>query len=209
VSGSYLTIARDVDIEVEVSRSRFLCRLRRVASEGEARAVIEATRKEHWNARHHCTALVIGPSSEVQRSNDDGEPSGTAGIPMLEVLRGREVSDVVAVVTRYFGGTLLGAGGLVRAYAGAVRSGLDAAGVRSRQLRRLVDVTASHASAGRIEHDLRTRGFEVRGVDYTASGVTIHAAAPPSEVSALLSFTAKATGGGAAGVDVGAEWVDV
>ena len=85
-------------------------------------------RAQHWDARHHCSAFVLGPRSELQRSSDDGEPAGTAGAPMLEVLRGAGVSDVAAVVTRWFGGTLLGAGGLVRAYGDAVRAALAEAG---------------------------------------------------------------------------------
>ena len=111
----YRTVARSAVAETEVKRSRFLCRIERVESEGAARAVVDRARKEHWDARHHCSAFVLGPDGAVQRSSDDGEPSGTAGAPTLEVLRGRALSDVVAVVTRWFGGTLLGAGGLVRA----------------------------------------------------------------------------------------------
>src|SRR5680860_1503467 len=126
---SYFSIARNASAEIEVKRSRFICHVERVANEDEARAVIERIRKQHWDARHNCSAFVLGPGGDVQRSNDDGEPSGTAGAPMLEVLRGRGVSDVVAVVTRYFGGVLLGAGGLVRAYSDSVRAALDEAGV--------------------------------------------------------------------------------
>ncbi|MGH3317578.1 MAG: IMPACT family protein, partial [Nocardioidaceae bacterium] len=125
VPSSYLTVARSRDAETEVKRSRFLCRLRRVEHEDQARAVVDEARREHGDARHHCSAFILGPAGQVQRSSDDGEPAGTAGGPMLEVLRGREVSDVVAVVSRYFGGTLLGAGGLVRAYSDAVRAALD------------------------------------------------------------------------------------
>jgi uncharacterized YigZ family protein len=142
----YRTVAGNAVAETEVKRSRFLCRIERVDSEEVARTVVERARKEHWDARHHCSAFVLGPDGAVQRSSDDGEPSGTAGAPMLEVLRGREVSDVVAVVTRWFGGTLLGAGGLVRAYGDAVRAGLDAAGVHERVLAALFDVDVSHAA---------------------------------------------------------------
>ncbi len=111
----YRTVARPSVAEVEVKRSRFSCRLERVSDEAAARAVVEEERRVHWDARHHCSAFVLGPSGEVQRSSDDGEPAGTAGAPMLEVLVGAGLSDVVAVVTRWFGGVLLGAGGLVRA----------------------------------------------------------------------------------------------
>ncbi|CAN5451703.1 hypothetical protein BH10ACT10_BH10ACT10_10780 [soil metagenome] len=107
---SYTTVARTATTETEVKRSRFLCRIERVADEDAARTVVERARKEHPDARHHCSAFVLGPDGDLQRSSDDGEPSGTAGAPMLEVLRGHEVSDVVAVVNRWFGGTLLGAG---------------------------------------------------------------------------------------------------
>ncbi|RYE74360.1 MAG: YigZ family protein, partial [Myxococcales bacterium] len=112
----YRTIAGTVEVEHVVERSRFLTQLVRVPDEASAREVIDVRRREHWSARHHCTAFVIGPDGALQRSNDDGEPAGTAGAPMLEVLRGAEISDVVAVVTRYFGGVKLGTGGLARAY---------------------------------------------------------------------------------------------
>jgi hypothetical protein len=93
-ASSYLTIARDGEAEIVVKRSRFLCWLRWVEDEDAARLVVEQARKQHWGARHHCSAFVLGPDARIQRSHDDGEPSGTAGAPMLEVLRGREVSDV-------------------------------------------------------------------------------------------------------------------
>lgn len=138
---SYLTLARNAEASIEVKRSRFLATLVRVEDEAQARAVVDRLRREHWDAGHHCTALVLGADGAVQRSSDDGEPAGTAGAPMLEVLRGAEVSDTIAVVTRWFGGVLLGAGGLVRAYGDAVREGLAQAGTlrrhRVREVRRL------------------------------------------------------------------------
>ena len=199
----YRTVARSAVAETEVKRSRFLCRVERVESEEAARAVVDRARKEHWEARHHCSAFVLGPHGAVQRSNDDGEPSGTAGAPMLEVLRGREVSDVVAVVTRWFGGTLLGAGGLVRAYGDAVRAGLDAAGVRERVLAALFDVDVSHADAGRLESDLRARGVDVRDATY-AERVTLRVAVEPAaDLDALL---AELTGGTASSRPAGHAW---
>ena len=169
---SYLTVARSGTAEIEVKRSRFLCTVERVADEAAARAVVERLRKQHWDARHHCSAFVLGPSGDVQRSSDDGEPAGTAGAPMLEVLRGREVSDVVVVVTRWFGGVLLGAGGLVRAYGDAVRAGLDEVGTRRRVLVVEHELTVSHADAGRLESELRSRGIEVLDAAY-AEQVTL------------------------------------
>ena len=180
----YRTVARVGSAEIEAKRSRFLGHVERVATESDARAVVERIRKQHWDARHHCSAFVLGPAGDVQRSSDDGEPSGTAGAPMLEVLRGRDLSDVVAVVTRYFGGVLLGAGGLVRAYSDAVRAALDEAGLVERRLLRLVDVVADHADAGRLENDLRARDVLIRGVDY-AERATLHVAVPDGGLAEL------------------------
>ncbi|MGW8565802.1 IMPACT family protein [Isoptericola sp. NPDC055881] len=153
------TLAAAVDHELVVKKSRFLAHVAPVVSVEEADAVVARLRKELWDARHHCVALVVGTHADQQRSSDDGEPSGTAGVPMLEVLRRRHVTDVVAVVTRYFGGVLLGAGGLVRAYSGAVAEALDlaAAGglLRRREVRTEVTVDVPHADAGRVDHLLR------------------------------------------------------
>ncbi|MCB0908108.1 MAG: YigZ family protein [Nocardioidaceae bacterium] len=204
---SYLTLARDGDAEIEVKRSRFRCTLARVEVEADARAVVERLRREHWDARHHCSAFVLGPDAAVQRSSDDGEPAGTAGAPMLEVLRGREVSDVVAVVTRWFGGVLLGAGGLVRAYGDAVRAALDEVGVQHRRLLAEWAIDLGHAEAGRVESDLRSRGITVVDAAY-ADRVTLRLAAPPEEETRLHAVLAELTGGGAVPRPVGERWVD-
>lgn len=204
---SYLTIARNGTAEIEVKRSRFVCHVERVSSEEQAREVVDRIRRQYWDARHNCSAFVLGPDAEVQRSNDDGEPSGTAGAPMLEVLRGRGVSDVVAVVTRYFGGVLLGAGGLVRAYSDAVRAALEVAGVRERVLLRRFDVTVDHADAGRLENDLRSRGVWVFGVDYTRHA-TLHVAVPDRQQGDLAALLAELTAGTVVGTPTGTEWVD-
>lgn len=203
----YLTVARSASVEIEVRRSRFLCDVRRVDGEDAARAVVEAARKEHGDARHHCSAFVLGPDGGVARSSDDGEPSGTAGAPMLEVLRGREVSDVVAVVTRWFGGVLLGAGGLVRAYGDAVRAGLDEAGVRRRVLMSRFDLTASHADAARWQAELRGRDVVVLGADY-AERVVLHLGVPSAVADALGPLVASTTGGAGELRPAGEEWVD-
>lgn len=141
--------------EIVVKRSRFITRVAHAASVEAADAVVAAVRKEYWDARHSCVALVVGQRADQQRSSDDGEPSGTAGVPMLEVLRQRGLTDVVAVVTRYFGGVLLGAGGLVRAYSTSVSEALDRAVVVSREPRVEVAVETDHVSAGRLENVVR------------------------------------------------------
>jgi uncharacterized YigZ family protein len=207
-TSTYLTIARDGTAEIEAKRSRFIAHVARVATEDEARAVLERTRKQHWDARHNCSAFVLGPAGDVQRSNDDGEPSGTAGAPMLEVLRGRAVSDVVAVVTRYFGGVLLGAGGLVRAYSDAVRAALDEVGLRERRLLDKVDVTVGHAEAGKLENELRSRDVSVLGIDY-AVRATLHVAVPAGDLAWFSALLAELTGGSADAEPVGSHWVDL
>jgi len=205
---SYLTIARAGAVETEVKRSRFCCRLRRVDDEDQARAVVDEARRQRWEARHHCSAFILGPAGQTQRSSDDGEPAGTAGAPMLEVRRGRGVSDVVAVVSRYFGGTLLGAGGLARAYSDAVRAALDDVGVVRRRRMRLLDVTAEHADAGRLEHDLRARGVVVEGVTY-AERATLRIAVPDDAVHGLQQTLAELTSGAVDSREAGSGWAEV
>lgn len=202
---SYLTLARDAQGELEVSRSRFLCTLHRVASEADARALVAALRREHPDAGHHCSALVLGPDAALQRSSDDGEPAGTAGAPMLEVLRGAGVSDVAAVVTRWFGGTLLGAGGLVRAYGDTVRLALSRAGTLRRDLVTEFALDLDHADAGRVEGELRARGLVVLDAAYGA-GVRLVVGSPdPDTVGPLV---AEVTGGAVVPEPVGERWVD-
>ncbi|MGT2896429.1 YigZ family protein [Streptococcus entericus] len=117
---NYKTIKTDGIVEQDIKKSRFICHLKRVETEDEARDYIASIKKQHYKANHSCSAMIIGKKSEIKRSSDDGEPSGTAGVPMLTVLEKQELTNVVAVVTRYFGGIKLGAGGLIRAYAGSV-----------------------------------------------------------------------------------------
>jgi len=203
----YLTIARDGEAEIEVLRSRFRCTLVRVEEEPAARAVVDRLRKGHWDARHHCSAFVLGPDASLARSSDDGEPSGTAGAPMLEVLRGRAVSDLVAVVTRWFGGILLGSGGLVRAYGDAVRAGLDEVGLLPRALVQEFSLDLDHAIAGRIESELRSRGVAVLGVEYAARA-TMRFGVPHEDVERLHAWVAELTGGTGAALPAGEHWVD-
>ncbi|HEM3625474.1 YigZ family protein [Streptococcus suis] len=125
----FKTIKEDGLVEEEIKKSRFTCFMKRVTSEEEARDFINKIKKEHSKANHNCSAFILGESMEIKRSSDDGEPSGTAGVPMLTVLENHELTNVVAVVTRYFGGIKLGAGGLIRAYAGAVANAVKNIGI--------------------------------------------------------------------------------
>ncbi|OEV13279.1 YigZ family protein [Streptomyces nanshensis] len=199
----YVTVAGEGEHETEVSRSRFVCALAPAATEEEARAFIARIRARHPGATHNCSAYVIGADAAVQKSDDDGEPGGTAGLPMLQMLLRREIRCAVAVVTRYFGGTKLGAGGLIRAYGGAVGQALDAVGTRVRRRYRLVTVTADHQRAGRLENDLRSGGRSVRGVTYGAQ-VTIELGLPEGEIDGFRAWLAESTAG-TAGLTVGDE----
>ena len=116
----FRTIKKDGQVQEEIRKSRFICHIKRVTTEDEARNFIQSVKKEHYKATHNCSAFILGERSEMKRSSDDGEPSGTAGVPMLGVLENHQLTNVCAVVTRYFGGIKLGAGGLIRAYAGSV-----------------------------------------------------------------------------------------
>lgn len=213
----FTTLAGPAIAEIEVKRSRFLCELTPVgagddeASEVAARAVVEAARKQHWDARHHCSAFVLGPQRQVRRSNDDGEPSGTAGAPMLEALVASGLSDVVAVVTRWFGGTLLGAGGLVRAYGDVVRAALAEARVVTYECRLVMAADVGIADVGRVENALRAAGRHVEGVDYAqgaASGTArLVLAVTQADRAALESELASLTGGSADLDECGQRWV--
>ena len=125
----FRTIKEDGQVQEEIKKSRFICHAKRVYSEGEARDFITAIKKEHYKATHNCSAFIIGERSEIKRTSDDGEPSGTAGVPMLGVLENHNLTNVCVVVTRYFGGIKLGAGGLIRAYAGSVALAVKEIGI--------------------------------------------------------------------------------
>jgi len=216
VSGApeLLSLVAPVEAEIEVKRSRFLARLEPVLDETSARAVVDSARKRHWDARHHCSAFVLGvegapgragESGVIQRSSDDGEPAGTAGAPILEVLTGRGLTDVVAVVTRWFGGTLLGTGGLIRAYGDAVREACEAARpVRYRLLDR-VEVDVPAADVGRVENELRSRGVSVASTDYGVLA-TLHLDVDPTALAEVGALLAQVTGGAADPRRVGASW---
>ncbi|MBO0465979.1 YigZ family protein [Enterococcus plantarum] len=162
----YFTIRSDGESEIEIKKSRFICSLKRVYSEAEAKEFIAQKKKEHWKATHNCSAFVIGEKSEIQRSNDDGEPSGTAGTPMLEVLKKQELINVVAVVTRYFGGTKLGAGGLIRAYSHAVSHALNAIGLVEGKLQLEIRLTISYPNLGSVQNFMEHNPYTLKDTIY-------------------------------------------
>ncbi len=199
----YRTVARAGVHETEINRSRFICALAPAATEQDAQDFVARVRREHPTASHNCFAYVIGADASVQKAGDDGEPGGTAGVPMLQMLTRREMWYVVAVVTRYYGGVKLGAGGLIRAYGGVVGEALDVLGTLTRQRFRIATVTVGHQRAGRLENELRATGRTVREVRY-AEAVTIEIGLPDAEVEEFRRWLADATAG-EAGLELGAE----
>lgn len=159
--------------ELAVQRSLFITMLARTDDEDEARTAIAGERSTYPDARHHCSAFIVrAPDAmDIERSNDDGEPAGTAGKPMLDVLRGSGLRDATAVVTRYFGGILLGTGGLVRAYSDAVSDAIAQAPKVDLIERELFTLALPHADAGRITSELIARGVEVTGTEYGQEAV--------------------------------------
>ena len=160
-----LTIARDFRAETVIEKSRFICTLKKVHTEEEAQEFIKTVKKEFWDATHNCSAYVV--DELAQRSSDDGEPSGTAGIPMLEVLRKNKLVGTAAVVTRYFGGIKLGAGGLVRAYSGSVAAAIRECGLAEKILMSTFSFEVDAAVIGKILNILyQQQLFTVYDVEY-------------------------------------------
>lgn len=191
---TYRTIAKPGSTELEIKKSRFICTVGRASSDEAAREFINDLKTQHWDANHNCSAYVIGDRGDVQRTSDDGEPSGTAGVPMLNVLLKRELTDTVAVVTRYFGGTKLGAGGLIRAYGQSVSRAIDEVGIVERKELTQIAITASFEDAGRLENGLRADGREPDDVAYSET-VTILLTADPADVPDLRAWSAEQSSG--------------
>ena len=154
--------------EIVEKKSRFIADIRPVSTEEEALAFIEEIRKKYWDARHHCYAYILGERGQYSRCSDDGEPSQTAGRPMLDVLAGEELTDVCAVVTRYFGGTLLGTGGLVRAYSGAVKEGISHCVLMEKRLGKKLSVTVDYADVGKVQYLAAQAGIDTLDTVYEA-----------------------------------------
>jgi len=186
------------EIDLEIKRSHFLGLAARTTSEAQAREFIASRRALYPDARHHCSAFIIANpgATPTERSNDDGEPSGTAGKPTLEVLRGSQIFDVTVVVTRYFGGTLLGTGGLVRAYSQATAQALEQLSLCRRSQQYLWQLRAPVAEAGRIEAELRAGGANIVQTRWE-SQATIElasAVANPTELAALVANVTRGQG---------------
>ncbi|RXZ84728.1 YigZ family protein [Paenibacillaceae bacterium] len=163
----YNTVSRQGSQEIVIKKSRFIGCAKPVETEAEAVAFIEEIKKQHWNATHNCSAYMIGERDEIQKQSDDGEPSGTAGKPILEVMKHQQLKNVAIVVTRYFGGIMLGAGGLIRAYTDGAVAGIEAADPIVQVLHREVTVDADYTWYGKLENELHQRGVRVDGTSFT------------------------------------------
>ena len=190
----YKTVYAGGEAEIIEKKSRFIATVKPVKSEEEAIAFIEGLKKKYWNATHNCSAYVIGEHFQIQRCSDDGEPSGTAGKPMLDVLLGEELHDTAVVVTRYFGGTLLGTGGLVRAYQTSTKAGLEASTVITKMHGSRVSVKTDYTGLGKIQYILGQRGLTILNSQYTDK-VALEVLLPETEVKMVMAEITEGTNG--------------
>ena len=163
----FRTIKEDGQVQEEIKKSRFICHIKRVTTEDEAREFIQAVKKEHYKATHNCSAFILGERSEMKRSSDDGEPSGTAGVPMLGVLENHQLTNVCAVVTRYFGGIKLGAGGLIRAYAGSVALAIKEIGSVHIKEQLGLRLTLSYSQYQELPNFLKAKQLQEQDTSFT------------------------------------------
>lgn len=188
----FLLLTQGAEAEYVEKKSRFIATVKPAASEEEAVAFIEEMKKKYYDARHNCSAFIIGSHAQITRSSDDGEPSGTAGRPMLEVLLGSGIRNVVAVVTRYFGGTLLGTGGLVRAYSGVLKEALEKCETARQQYGVRFKISADYGTIGKIQYLLANNRIDIENSVYHAS-VELTAIAPIEEYDRLCKEIVDAT----------------
>ncbi|MEK5444524.1 YigZ family protein [Fredinandcohnia sp. FSL W7-1320] len=163
---SYYTVKGYGEHEINIQKSRFIAYIDRATTELEAQEFIQKVKKQNWDATHNCSAYLIGENDQIQKANDDGEPSGTAGVPILEVLKKKHLKDTVVVITRYFGGIKLGAGGLIRAYGKATSEGLQATGIVERKLMRIMHTKIDYTWLGKVENELRSSIYQIKEIKY-------------------------------------------
>lgn len=194
---AYRTIEEtDDSIETlyEIQKSKFITHLRHVDSEEEARAFIQAMKKKYFDARHNCSAYVLGENADKQKSNDDGEPGGTGGNPILEVIKKNDLTNVVVVVTRYFGGIKLGAGGLIRAYSHAAVLGIEAATILAMTPFIKLDASVSYDLLATVEHWMRQNEIRSLEADY-AENVILHLLIEPAQLESVEAALTDLTAG--------------
>ena len=201
----YRVIIEGGEGEIVEKKSRFIATVKKVESEEEAVAFIEAMKKKYWDASHNCSAYTIGLNHELERCSDDGEPQKTAGRPMLDVLLNEGIHNVCVVVTRYFGGTLLGTGGLVRAYQAAVKEGLENSVIITKQYGKKIRIVTDYNGIGKLQYIVATNGYMTLSTDYT-DVVTARIMVTPSEQEGFIKKVTEATAGRAEIEEEGELW---
>lgn len=192
--GNYKTVGKTVESELIIQKSRFIGHAARAETEQEAIQFIDSIKAKHRAATHNCSAYLIGEHDSVQKANDDGEPSGTAGFPMLEVLKKQGLKDTVLVVTRYYGGIKLGGGGLIRAYGKAATETIAASGVYERRLHHLMNVAVDYNWLGKLENEIRQSSYPLKEILYT-EGVEINSYVPAEDVGTFTEWMNEMTNG--------------
>ncbi|WP_339294801.1 YigZ family protein [Paenibacillus sp. FSL W7-1279] len=190
----YKTVRQAGSKEIVIKKSRFIGHVMPVETEEEAVAFIEEIKKKHWNATHNCSAYMIGERDEIQKQSDDGEPSGTAGKPILEVIRNQGRKNVAIVVTRYFGGIMLGAGGLIRAYTDGAVAAMESGDPITRVLHREIFVELDYTWLGKVENELRNRGVRMGETNF-ADTVTLTCLPLDSDAESFMSWMVDLTQG--------------
>lgn len=190
----YHTIQGYGESEIIIQKSRFLTYVSRAETEQQAQDFINNIKEKHKSANHNCSAYIIGEHDNIQKANDDGEPSGTAGVPMLEVLKKQGLQDTVVVVTRYFGGIKLGGGGLIRAYGKATTEGIDAAIVVERKLHHLMKISIDYTWLGKVENEVRNSVYPLKEINY-ADLVEVMVFTKADEEETFINWMAEMTNG--------------
>ena len=190
----YHTIQSFGESEIIIQKSRFITYVQRAETEEEAQIFINNIKEKHKSANHNCSAYIIGEHDNIQKANDDGEPSGTAGVPMLEVLKKQGLQDTVVVVTRYFGGIKLGGGGLIRAYGKATTVGIDTAKVVERRLHHLMKVSIDYTWLGKVENEVRNSSYPLKEINY-ADLVEVFVYTKADEEATFINWMAEITNG--------------
>ncbi len=201
----YITIMEEAEGEITEKKSRFICNIFHIEDDSQISNHVETLRKKHYQAKHVCYAAILGEGGEIKKYSDDGEPSGTAGRPMLEMLAGRELTNVLVCVTRYFGGVLLGTGGLLRAYTDALSAALDNASVVTCRLSRNISCVVDYRTLGKIKYKLDSYEAAVVSEEYSDK-VSLLINLPDSYTDSFIEFVTDLTGGKTVCTKLGIDW---
>lgn len=202
-----MTAGSSASAELLIQKSRFIGYAARAESEQQALNFINSIKEQHRSANHNCSAYMLGEHDSIQKANDDGEPSGTAGVPILEVLKKKHLKDTVIVVTRYFGGIKLGSGGLIRAYGKAASEALAAAGIVERRLHSLMEISIDYTWLGKVENEVRQSKYPLKNIEY-AERVNLYVYVPIAEDEIFAAWIRELTNGQSSSICKGKEYLE-